>query len=119
MAETHFAQSDAYLSALIREVRSVPPAGVSPTMGRRTFFKLAGAGAAGLVLGFHLGGAAFAAEMANVDTADGKDQTMNAFIRMKAFIVWSLPSAVSLRTTRSPSIPNARRSAKASRPPSA
>ena len=35
-------------------------------MGRRTFFKLAGAGAAGLVLGFHLGDAAFAAE-----TADG------------------------------------------------
>jgi isoquinoline 1-oxidoreductase beta subunit len=46
-------------------------------MGRRTFFKLAGAGAAGLVLGFHLGDAAFAAE-----TADGKDQAMNAFIRI-------------------------------------
>ena len=31
-------------------------------MGRRTFFKLAGAGAAGLVLGFHLGDQAFAAD---------------------------------------------------------
>ncbi|MGO4637925.1 molybdopterin cofactor-binding domain-containing protein [Mesorhizobium sp. 2RAF45] len=82
MADTQFAQSDAYLSALIREVRSVPPAGVSLTMGRRTFFKLAGASAAGLVLGFRLGGTAFAAETANVDEPDGKDQAMNAFIRI-------------------------------------
>ena len=79
MADTKskFAQSDAYLSALLREVRSVPAAHASLTVGRRTFFKLAGAGAAGLVLGFHLGDAAFAAE-----TADGKDQAMNAFIRI-------------------------------------
>ena len=82
MADTHFAQSDAYLSALIREVRSVPPASASLTMGRRTFFKLAGAGAAGLVLGFHLGDAAFAAERANVDTPSANDQAMNAFIRI-------------------------------------
>lgn len=82
MADTHFAQSDAYLSALIREVRSVPPS-APMTMGRRTFFKLAGAGAAGLVLGFHLGGAAaFAADVANVDAPDAKDQAMNAFIRI-------------------------------------
>src|SRR5271155_3351650 len=72
-----FARSDAYFSALMREVRSVPAANASSTMGRRTFFKLAGAGAAGLVLGFHLGDSAFAAE-----TADGKDQVMNAFIRI-------------------------------------
>lgn len=75
--ESNFAQSDAYLSALIREVRAVPAANALPTMGRRSFFKLAGGGAAGLVLGFYLGDAAFAAEQ-----ADGKDQVMNAFIRI-------------------------------------
>ena len=73
---SNFAQSDAYLSALMREVRSEPATNASLTnasltMGRRTFFKLAGAGAAGLVLGFQLGDQAFAAE-----TADGKDQTV-------------------------------------------
>jgi mono/diheme cytochrome c family protein len=62
--QSNFARSDAYLSALMREVRSMPAANASLTMGRRTFFKLAGAGAAGLVLGFHLGDAAFAAETA-------------------------------------------------------
>jgi isoquinoline 1-oxidoreductase subunit beta len=46
-------------------------------MGRRTFFKLASAGAAGLVIGFQLGDTALAAE-----TTDGKDQAMNAFIRI-------------------------------------
>jgi isoquinoline 1-oxidoreductase beta subunit len=74
---SNFARSDAYFSALIREVRSVPAVNASLTMGRRTFFKLASAGAAGLVLGFQLGDSAFAAE-----TADGKDQVMNAFIRI-------------------------------------
>ena len=79
MADTssNFVQSDAYLSALIREIRSVPAADALLTMGRRSFFKLAGGGAAGLVLGFYLGDAAFAAE-----TAGGKDQVMNAFIRI-------------------------------------
>jgi isoquinoline 1-oxidoreductase subunit beta len=74
---SNFAQSDAYLSALMREVRSVPAGNASLTVGRRTFFKLAGTGAAGLVLGFKLGDQAFAA-----DTADEKDQVMNAFIRI-------------------------------------
>ena len=46
-----FAQSDAYISELMRDVRAAPADGTFP-MGRRTFFKLAGAGAAGLVLGF-------------------------------------------------------------------
>src|SRR3984885_12579763 len=73
---SNLARSDAYFSALMREVSSVPAANAS-LMGRRTFFKLASASAAGLVLGFHLGNAAFAAE-----TADGKDQVMNAFIRI-------------------------------------
>jgi isoquinoline 1-oxidoreductase beta subunit len=75
--QSNFARSDAYLSALMHEVRAAPMASPSLTVGRRTFFKLAGAGAAGLVLGFYLGDAAFAAE-----TADGKDQAMNAFVRI-------------------------------------
>ena len=84
MAKTQskFAQSDAYLSELMREVRAVPVASASMTMGRRTFFKLAGAGAAGLVLGFHLGGAGVCRRTANVDTQSSKDQAMNAFIRI-------------------------------------
>jgi isoquinoline 1-oxidoreductase subunit beta len=79
MAEilSDFARSDAYFSALMHEVSSVPAANASLTMGRRAFFKLASASAAGLVLGFHLGDSAFAAE-----SADGKDQVMNAFIRI-------------------------------------
>lgn len=79
MADTkpNFAESDAYLSALMREVRSVPAANALLSMGRRSFFKLAGGGAAGLILGFYLGDTAFAAE-----TTDGKDQVMNAFIRI-------------------------------------
>ena len=61
MADTQsqFAQSDAYISELIREVRTMP-AEAALTMGRRSFFELAGASAAGLILGFHLGGEAFA-----------------------------------------------------------
>ncbi|MGA7433376.1 MAG: molybdopterin cofactor-binding domain-containing protein, partial [Xanthobacteraceae bacterium] len=74
---SNFARSDAYFSALMREVRSVPAGAASLTMGRRTFFKLASATAAGLVLGFQLGDQALAAE-----TADGKDEVMNAFIRI-------------------------------------
>ena len=76
MANTHskFAQSDAYLSELMREVRTIPEA-ASLTMGRRTFFKLAGASTVGLVLGFHLGDEASAA------TADNL-QTMNAYVRI-------------------------------------
>jgi len=74
---SNFARSDDYFSALMREVRSVPAANASLTMGRRTFVKLASASAAGLVLGFRFGDQAFAAE-----AADGKDQVMNAFIRI-------------------------------------
>src|SRR5271170_5412037 len=74
---SNFARSDAYFSALMREVSSVPAANASLTMGRRTFFKLASASSSDLVLRFHLGDSAFAAE-----TADGKDQVMNAFIRI-------------------------------------
>ena len=77
--QSNSARSDAYLSALLREVRSVPAPSASLAMRRRSFFVLAGTGAAGLVLGFRLGNAAFAAEVAN-----GKDQVMNAFIRIAA-----------------------------------
>ena len=75
--QSNFAGSDAYLSALMREVRSASAADASVTMGRRAFFKLSGAGAAGLVLGFHLGDVALAAE-----TAGGEDHAMNAFVRV-------------------------------------
>ena len=79
MASSKFAESDAYLSALIQEVRTLPtPMDTTLTMQRRTFFKLAGAGSAGLVLGFHMGDApAFAATA----PADNR-QVMNAFIRI-------------------------------------
>ncbi|HEX4177040.1 MAG TPA: molybdopterin cofactor-binding domain-containing protein, partial [Rhizomicrobium sp.] len=73
--QSNSAQSDAYLSALMREVRAVPASSSSMTTGRRGFFKLAGA--AGLVLGSYLGDDASAAE-----TANGEDQVMNAFIRI-------------------------------------
>jgi isoquinoline 1-oxidoreductase subunit beta len=73
-----FAKSDAYLSALMLEVRALPTSHTSLSLGRRSFFKLAGAGAAGLVLGFHLGDPAFAAEQAT----DGTTQSLNAFIRI-------------------------------------
>jgi isoquinoline 1-oxidoreductase subunit beta len=74
-AQSKFAQSDAYLSELMREVRTMP-VDAPLAMGRRTFFKLAGA--AGLVVGFHLGDEAFAAAA----TQSGNIQTMNAFIRI-------------------------------------
>src|SRR6185295_10815073 len=73
-----FAQSDADISELMREVRAAPADGASQ-IGRRTFIKLAGAGAAGLVIGFHLPSEAFAA----ANTPQGrKDQAINAFIRI-------------------------------------
>jgi isoquinoline 1-oxidoreductase subunit beta len=71
------AGSDDYLSVLIDEMRAAPTARQSLTTGRRGFFKLGGAAATGLVLGFHLADAARAAE-----TAVGNDQVMNAFIRI-------------------------------------
>ena len=51
-------------------------------MGRRSFFKLASAGAAGLVLGFRFGDLAFAAETADGQDQAMQDQAMNAFIRI-------------------------------------
>ena len=78
MANSKFAESDAYLSALIEEVRTLPPpSDMSLAMGRRTFFKVAGAAGAGLVLGFHLDSSAFAATA----TADNR-LVMNAYIRI-------------------------------------
>ncbi|MGY5801999.1 molybdopterin cofactor-binding domain-containing protein [Rhizobium sp. LEGMi12c] len=72
-----FAESDAYLQALMREVRSLSVADTALSMGRRSFFKLAGSGTAGLILGFYLGGETSAAE-----ASDGANQAMNAFIRI-------------------------------------
>ena len=69
---TKFAQSDAYVAELMREAQGWP-APSSFVMGRRTFLKLAGAGGAGLILGFHLPSDAEAAEA---------DQTINAFVRI-------------------------------------
>ncbi len=75
MANSKFVESDAYFSEMIREIRGMPEAASSSTMGRRTFFKLAGAGTAGLVLGFHLPAMAATAE-------DAKNLTMNAFVKV-------------------------------------
>ena len=72
-----FAESDAYFAELIREVRSMP-ADEPLALGRRSFLKLSGAGAAGLVLGFHLPSQAFAATAADT----GKDEPINAFVRI-------------------------------------
>jgi isoquinoline 1-oxidoreductase beta subunit len=71
-----FAESDAYLSELMREVNAAPADSGFP-MGRRAFVKLAGA--TGLVLGFYVPGEAFAAANA---PQDSKDQAMNAFVRI-------------------------------------
>jgi isoquinoline 1-oxidoreductase beta subunit len=72
VVETNFAQSDAYIAALIREVEALPP--VTQDIGRRGFLKLATVGGAGLVLAFHLpSGKALAAEAPKV---------MNAFVRI-------------------------------------
>jgi isoquinoline 1-oxidoreductase beta subunit len=83
--QSSFARSDAYLSALIDEVRTIPAADAPLSLGRRGFFKLAGAGTAGLVLGFHLGDAAFAAETATAADGDAlamNAPAMNAFVRI-------------------------------------
>jgi isoquinoline 1-oxidoreductase beta subunit len=76
MAESKFAQSDSYISELMREVKATPQ-DLPLAVGRRTFFKLAGAGAAGLVLGFHWGDEAFAAVPVTAN-----DQAMNVFVRI-------------------------------------
>ncbi len=79
MADTHakFIQSDAYIAELVRGP-GTRRTDANLAMGRRTFFKLAGAGAAGLILGFHLDGEAFAATAQQ----SGNDQAINAFIRV-------------------------------------
>jgi isoquinoline 1-oxidoreductase beta subunit len=79
-AQTRFAESDAYVAALMRDAKKVP-APLSLTMKRRTFFKLAGA--SGLMLGFHLPDQALAAtETPQTGAEASKDQSINAFIRI-------------------------------------
>ena len=81
-AQTKFAKSDAYVAELMRDARRVP-APLSLAMKRRTFFKLAGASGAGLMLGFHLPNDAFAAtETPQISAEASKDQSINAFVRI-------------------------------------
>ena len=82
LAQTKFAESDAYVRELMRETRAMPAA--EPlAIERRTFFKLAGASGAGLVLGFHLPQPAFAAtETPQTSAEASKDQSINAFVRI-------------------------------------
>ncbi len=79
-----FAESDAYVREVMRETRAMPARRAMPlTMERRSFFKLAGAGGAGLMLGFHLPDRAFAAsETPQTSAEDSKDQSVNAFVRI-------------------------------------
>ncbi len=84
-ALSKFAQSDAYVAELMRDAKAMPisarPAPLA--MGRRTFFKVAGAGGAGLILGFHLPDDAFAASETPQTSAEAsKDQSINAFVRI-------------------------------------
>jgi len=72
-AGSRVAQSEAYVAQLIAKARAMPAA-PRPAMGRRTFLKLAGAGGAGLILGFHLPGKALA--------ASETPQIINAFVRV-------------------------------------
>ena len=59
------------------------PAAAPLAIERRTFFKLAGASGAGLVLGFHLPQPAFAAtETPQTSAEASKDQSINAFVRI-------------------------------------
>jgi isoquinoline 1-oxidoreductase beta subunit len=78
-----FAGSDAYLSALIDELHAAPAPRNSLAASRRGFFKLAGAAATGLVLGFHMGDAA-AQTVAQpaAGPMPGTNQALNAFIRI-------------------------------------
>ncbi len=83
-AQTRFVESDAYVAELMREAKAVPAPRSGPlAMKRRTFFKLAGAGGAGLMLGFHLPDQAFAASETPQAAAEAsKAQSVNAFIRI-------------------------------------
>ncbi len=81
-APSKFIEADAYVRELMRETRAMP-APRSLAMRRRTFFKLAGAGGAGLALGFHLPDQAFAAsETPQANAEASKNQSINAFIRI-------------------------------------
>ncbi|MGZ5921490.1 MAG: molybdopterin cofactor-binding domain-containing protein [Rhizomicrobium sp.] len=83
-AQAKFVESDAYVAELMREAKAIPAPRSGPlTMKRRTFFKLAGAGGAGLMLGFHLPDPAFAASETPQTSAEAsRAQSVNAFIRI-------------------------------------
>ena len=83
-ALSKFAESDSYVREIMREARAMPARerDAAP-LKRRAFLKLAGAGGAGLVIGFHLPSKAFAAtETPQMASEASKDQGINALVRI-------------------------------------
>ena len=81
-AISKFAESDAYVASLIREARGLAVAAPLP-LKRRAFLKLAGAGGAGLVLGFYLPNRAYAdSEAPQAGGEVSKAPEINAFVRI-------------------------------------
>src|SRR5580698_4725398 len=77
-----FAESDNDVRELMREARGLPAADPLP-LRRRSFLKLAGAGGAGLVLGFHLPDDAHAdTETPQTAGEASKSPVINAFVRI-------------------------------------
>jgi len=77
-----FAESDDYVRELMREARALPAADPLP-LQRRGFLKLAGAGGAGLVLGFYLPSDAHAdTETPQTAGEASKSPVINAFVRI-------------------------------------
>lgn len=74
-AET-FAQYDTEIQALIAEVETISSPIIS-TMGRRSFFKLAGLAGGGLTLAFYLN-----TRSARAETSGSETTTLNAFVRV-------------------------------------
>lgn len=80
-AVSKFAESDAYITQLMGDVRGTPS--VPSALKRRSFLKLVGAGGAGLVLGFHLPNEAFAASETPQTAGEASTApVINAFVRI-------------------------------------
>ncbi|MGH6827972.1 MAG: molybdopterin cofactor-binding domain-containing protein, partial [Rhizomicrobium sp.] len=79
MSAALFSESDDYVAQLMREVRALP---ALAQIGRRSFLKLAGAGGAGLILGFHLGAADADSETPQMSGEVSKAPAINAFVRV-------------------------------------
>ena len=81
-ALSKFAESDADVRALMREAREMPDA-APMALKRRSFLKLAGAGSAGLVLGFYLPQDARAdTETPQTAGEASKTPAINAFVKI-------------------------------------